>query len=256
MIHLRWQWVWIVSLATACAMTLLLPDSIALEQNISLRHAAPNAAHWLGTDMLGRDLLIRLLCGARVSLAVGLGATALALAMGTAVGMAAGYLGGIVDCLLMNLVNVLHALPLTLFVLLLPIFFGRGIVVLCVSIGMVEWLTLARVVRARTLELRGRTFIQSAIGLGQSRLGILRLHIFPNVRPLIGRYVLILLPNAILMEAFLSFLGLGVPPPLSSWGSMIMDAVPTMGIHPAQMLLPSALLLITLLAFSTLRPTE
>jgi oligopeptide transport system permease protein len=207
-------------------------------------------------DAFGRDTLLRLVSGCRVSFTVGCAAALLALGIGTAVGLLSGYFGGSIDRCLMGCVDVLYALPLTLIVLLFLVFIGSGTCVLILAIGLSEWFTLARVLRATTLELRCRTFIQAARAIGQSHLGILCQHILPNLRPTLANYFLLLLPNAILMEAFLSFLGLGTPPPASSLGNMIVEALPLMHGHPLQLLLPSALLILTLLALHTLGRRE
>jgi oligopeptide transport system permease protein len=251
--HLRWQWLWLATLALACLGTLLLPGHASLAQDLSRCHAPPGAAHWLGTDLLGRDLLLRLLFGTRLSLAVGIGATALAIALGTALGTLAGYCGGAVERLAMRLVDVLYALPLTLLVLLLCAVVGRGFAVLCLAIASLEWLTLARVVRTQTADLRRRTFVRAAIAMGQSHRAVIGLHILPNLLPLLGRYALVLLPNAILMESFLGFLGLGIPPPQSSWGNLLVEAIPHMQRHPLSLLLPVLCLFLTLLALVSLR---
>jgi oligopeptide transport system permease protein len=233
-------------------MSLLLPPSAACAQDLSHRCAAPSAAHWFGTDALGRDLLLRLLRGGAISLAVGFSAAAVSLAVGAAVGMASGYGGGAVDRCLMGTVDVLCALPMSLLTLLFLIFFGKGLPVLCLAIGLTGWFTFSRVVRARTMELRRRSFILAARGLGQGHCAVVLRHIFPNLLPTIGDYALLLLPDAILMEAFLSFLGLGVPLPRSSWGNMMVEGISSMQRHPMQLVWPSAFLLLTLLALTTL----
>ncbi|MDR2030538.1 MAG: ABC transporter permease [Puniceicoccales bacterium] len=251
--NFRWQWLWLALVCCACSLAMVLPDHAALVQDIDHCLDLPSRIHWLGTDLLGRDLLLRLFFGAKVSLAVGLGSTVLAVAVGTAVGATAGYFGGSFERMAMRLMDVLYVLPLTLLASLICLFLGRGIGTLCLAIASVEWLTLARVVRTKTADLRRRTFVQSAIALGRSHGAVICCHIVPNAAPLIGRYALIILPNAILLEAFLSFLGLGVPPPRSSWGNMIVEAIPYMHGHPLPLLFPALCLSTTLLAFTTLR---
>ena len=208
--------------------------------------------HWLGTDALGRDMLLRLLRGGCLSLSVGFLSAAIALAMGTAVGVVSGYGGGSIDRYLMGLVDVLCALPITLLTLLFLIFFGKSLPVLCLAIGLTGWFTFSRVVRSLAADLRSRTFILAAKGLGQSHLSVICRHIIPNLLPAIGAYGLLLLPDAIITEAFLSFLGLGIPMPRSSWGNMIVDGIPFLQLHPMQLVWPAVFLMVTLLALTSL----
>lgn len=245
----QWPNYWLCGLIVLSFGSLLLPP-LDLSQNLACRLAGPTFAHPLGTDVLGRDLLLRLLAGARVSLAIGFFATVLSLSIATIYGTISGYIGGRIDYLLMRLLDVLSALPLTLFILLFMIFFGSNGLSLVLAIGFTGWFAAARLVRTRTLELRGQGFILSALALGQRHSTILMRHILPNIRPLILSYALIILPNAILMESFLSFLGLGIPPPQSSWGTMIVDGARLIKVSVAQLLLPSACLMLTLLALN------
>ncbi|MDR2663956.1 MAG: ABC transporter permease [Puniceicoccales bacterium] len=249
----RWQWVWLSALTLACLLSLLFPAAAANGQDLSHRWGTPSAAHWLGTDQLGRDLFLRLLRSGAVSLSVGISAAALSVLIGATVGMVSGYGGGLLDRLLMGTVDVLYALPVSLLTLLFLVFFGKGLPVLCLAIGLTGWFTFARVVRARSRDLRKRTFILAARGLGQSHCAVVLRHVLPNLLSTVGDYALLLIPNAVLMEAFLSFLGLGVPPPHSSWGSMIVEGVPLMGQHPQQLAWPTLFLVTTLLALTTLR---
>jgi oligopeptide transport system permease protein len=249
---LRWQFVWMTALIVLSPLGLLRND-ICCEQHLDLRNAHPCVAHCLGTDFLGRDMLWRLLCGGCVSISVGITATAIALIIGTSVGMISGYVGGVADRLIMGTVNAIGALPLILLTLLFLIFIGNSMFVLCLAIAFTEWLTLARVIRSSTQDLRQRTFVQCATALGQSHSKILISHIFPHLIPILSDYALLLMSNAILLEAFLSFLGIGVQPPRSSWGNMIVDGARTLNAHPWQLLLPSACLFFTLLSLTTLR---
>jgi oligopeptide transport system permease protein len=193
------------------------------EQNLELGASAPGAAHWLGTDTLGRDLLIRLLHGGRVSLGVGLAATFVALTIGVIYGAVAGFVGGKRDAAMMRIVDIMYALPFTIFVILLMVFFGRNIILLFVAIGAVEWLTMARIVRAQVMALKRMEFIEAAHALGYGRRRIIFRHILPNVLGPIIVYTTLTIPGVMLLEAFLSFLGLGVQPPMSSWGVLIKD---------------------------------
>lgn len=248
----HWQKWWIFSLAAASLIVYGIAPEGGMTQNLSQRMLSSRWLHIFGTDALGRDLLLRTLQGGRISLIVGFGATAIAVFWGTCYGMLAGYWGGKTDFWLMRLVDVFYALPLTLIVLLLMIFFGAGTGVLCAAIGMTEWITLSRVVRAQTADLRQKSFVESAFALGQSHFRILFLHIFPNLRRTIFNYGLLLLPSCILLESFVSFLGLGIQPPQSSWGNLITDGVASINSHPGQLIFPSLFLILTVLALTTL----
>jgi len=193
------------------------------EQNLDARVMPPNARHWLGTDQLGRDLLSRILFGGRVSLMVGLCATAVSLTIGVLYGAIAGYLGGKLDTVMMRIVDILYSLPLALFVILLMLFVGRSIVLIFVAIGAVEWLTMARIVRGQVMSLKKQEFIEAAIALGLRKRRIILRHIIPNALGPVIVYATLTVPGVMLLEAFLSFLGLGVQPPMSSWGSLIKE---------------------------------
>ena len=198
------------------------------EQNLDLGATGPSAAHWLGTDTLGRDLLVRLLYGGRISLGVGLCATFVALTIGVVYGAVAGYVGGKADAVMMRLVDIIYALPFTIFVILLMVFFGRNIVLLFVAIGAVEWLTMARIVRGQIMALKKMEFIEAARALGYSHRRIIFRHLLPNALGPIIVYTTLTIPGVMLLEAFLSFLGLGVQPPMSSWGTLIKDGAEKM----------------------------
>src|SRR3989454_491391 len=193
------------------------------EQNLDSRVTPPNGRHWLGTDQLGRDLLSRILFDGRVSLMVGLCATAVSLTIGVLYGAIAGYLGGKLDTVMMRIVDILYSLPLALFVILLMVFVGRSIVLIFVAIGAVEWLTMARIVRGQVRSLKKQEFIEAAIALGLRKRRIILRHLIPNALGPVIVYATLTVPGVMLLEAFLSFLGLGVQPPMSSWGSLIKE---------------------------------
>jgi oligopeptide transport system permease protein len=193
------------------------------DQNLALGASAPSGAHWLGTDTLGRDLLVRLLYGGRISLGVGLCATVVALVIGVTYGAIAGFFGGKIDAVMMRGVDILYALPFTIFVILLMVFFGKNIVLLFAAIGAVEWLTMARIVRAQIMTLKKMEFVEAAYALGYGRARIILRHMLPNALGPIIVYTTLTIPAVMLLEAFLSFLGLGVQPPMSSWGTLIKD---------------------------------
>jgi len=222
------------------------------DQDLELGAAAPGPTHWLGTDRLGRDLLTRLLYGGRVSLMVGFAATAVSLLVGVLYGATAGFLGGRVDSVMMRIVDILYALPFTLFVIILMVFFGRNIVLLFMAIGAVQWLTMSRIVRAQVMSLRKKEFVEAAIAMGFSRRRILLKHLIPNALGPIIVYTTLTIPNVMLIEAFLSFLGLGVQPPMSSWGLLIKEGVETMEEYPWLLIFPSIALSLTLFSLNFL----
>ncbi len=222
------------------------------EQDLFRANEPPNADYWLGTDAIGRDLLTRTLVAGRISFAVALAATMVSLIIGVLYGGISGYAGGKVDTLMMRIVDVLYALPFTLFVILLITLFQRSLVLLFVAIGAVEWLTMARIVRGEVLGLRQQEFIEACRVLGYSRSRILLRHLLPNVLGTIIIYITLTIPSVMLLEAFLSFLGLGVQPPMSSWGSLIKDGVGSMEDYSWQLLVPGAALFSTLLALNFL----
>ena len=223
-------------------------------EDIDLQHAfaAPGIRHWLGTDQLGRDLLVRILYGGRVSLAVGLCATVVALTIGVTYGAVAGFVGGKRDAALMRIVDILYSLPFTIFVILLMTFFGRNIYLLFVAIGAVEWLTMARIVRAQVMAVKRMEFVEAAYALGFGRRRILFRHILPNVLGPIIVYTTLTIPSVMLLEAFLSFLGLGVQPPMSSWGVLIKDGAAAMEEYPWLLIYPGAIFSLTLFSLNFL----
>lgn len=202
--------------------------------------------HYFGTDFLGRDVYVRTLEGGRISLLVGLVATAVSLIIGVAWGATAGYLGGRVDALMMRIVDILYAMPFLFFVILLMVLFGRHIVLIFVAIGAVNWLDMARIVRGQTLSLKEREFIEAAEAFGVGTTAILFRHIAPNLLGVVMVYVTLTIPQVILVESFLSFLGLGVQEPNTSWGSLVNDGAQQMEQAPWLLLFPALFLAITL----------
>ena len=222
------------------------------EQNLALRAVPPQAHHWLGTDALGRDQLTRLLYGGRVSLMVGIVATGVALLIGVTYGAVSGFFGGKTDMAMMRTVDIIYALPFTIFVILLMVFFGRDIRLLFVAIGAVEWLTMARIVRGQVQSLKKQEFIEAAHALGLKRRRIIFLHMVPNALGPIIVYATLTVPAVMLLEAFLSFLGLGVQPPMSSWGLMIKDGADRMEECPWLLIAPGVMLAVTLFCLNFL----
>jgi oligopeptide transport system permease protein len=221
-------------------------------QNLNLGATPPSAAHWLGTDVFGRDLLTQIMYGGRISLAVGFVATAVALLIGISWGAIAGYLGGRVDAVMMRIVDILYALPFMIFIVLLMVVFGRNLLLLFLAIGAVEWLTMARIMRGQIQALRQQEFVEAAISLGLSPLTIVRKHLVPNALGPIIVYTTLTIPSVMLLEAFLSFLGLGIQPPKTSWGLLISYGAETMEEYPWLLIYPGLALTITLFALNFL----
>jgi len=220
------------------------------QQELANTFAPPGSKHWLGTDQLGRDLLVRLLFGGRVSLGVGLAATFVALTIGVVYGAVAGFFGGKLDAVMMRAVDIIYSLPFAIFVILLMVFFGRNIVLLFVAIGAVEWLTMARIVRSQVMAVKKMEFIEAARSLGYGRRRIIFRHILPNILGPIIVYTALTIPGVMMLESFLSFLGLGVQPPMSSWGVLIKDGAEKMEEYPWLLVFPASLFSLTLLSLN------
>ncbi len=212
----------------------------------------PNAElkHWFGTDGNGRDLFVRTLYGARISLMVGILATTVSLLIGVTYGATAGFLGGRTDNVMMRIVDILYSLPFMFFVILLMVFFGRNIFLIFVALGAVEWLTMARIVRGQTLSIKKKEFIEAAHAVGVSNWKIILRHIIPNVLGPVIVYMTLTIPQVILTESFLSFLGLGVQEPLTSWGVLISEGAKQMESAPWMLAFPAVFLAVTLFCFN------
>ena len=242
----------LIALSMLCVVGPWISHFSYQEQNLDLGATAPSATHWLGSDTLGRDLLVRLLYGGRISLGVGLCATFVALTIGVVYGAVSGYIGGKTDAVMMRFVDVIYALPFTIFVILLMVFLGRNIILLFVAIGAVEWLTMARIVRGQIMTLKKMEFIEAARSLGLSNTRILFRHLLPNALGPIIVYTTLTIPAVMLLEAFLSFLGLGVQPPMSSWGTLIKDGAEKMEEFPWLLIFPGGLFSLTLFSLNFL----
>ncbi|MBI2981732.1 MAG: ABC transporter permease subunit [Deltaproteobacteria bacterium] len=213
---------------------------------------APSLRHWFGTDNLGRDLFTRVLFGMRVSMAVGIVATAVSLVIGVLWGATAGFLGGKVDYAMMRFVDILYSLPYLFFVIILMTIFGRNIILLFVALGAVSWLTMARIVRGQVLSLKKKEFIEAAYAVGARKRNIILGHLIPNSLGPVIIYTTLTIPRVILEEAFLSFLGLGVQAPMASLGSLTQDGAQAMELYPWMIIFPSLVLAVLLFSMNYL----
>ena len=242
----------LVVMAMVAALTPWIAPYPYAKTDLAFGPQPPSARHLLGTDELGRDLLTRTMWGSRVSLGVGLLATFVSLTIGVSYGALAGYLGGRADRVMMRIVDVLYGLPFMFFVIILMVLLGRNIFNLFIALGAVQWLTMSRIVRGQVLSLREREFVQGARALGSRPLRILALHVVPNAAGPIIVYATLTVPAVMLEEAFLSFLGLGVQPPMASWGSLASEGAAHLDVRPWLILFPGVALTVTLFSLNFL----
>jgi oligopeptide transport system permease protein len=218
--------------------------------NLSYGAQGPSAQHWFGTDELGRDLLVRTLAGGRISIGVGFAATGVALLIGVIYGMIAGYHGGRLEAFMMRVVDILYALPFTIIVILLTVVLGRSLLLIFLAIGAVEWLTMARIVRGQTRALRRQSFVDAAVSCGAPTGRVLLRHILPNLLGPVIVFATLTIPAVILLESIISFLGLGVQPPMSSWGILINEGAVKLDIYPWLLIFPALFFSLTLFALN------
>ena len=245
--------VFLVVMSALAALSPWLPGlADPTVQDLRLGVTPPSLAHAFGTDELGRDLLARVLYGGRISLLVGFVGTLVSLLIGVTWGAVAGYVGGRTDDLMMRVVDVLYALPYIFLVILLLVFFSKSLAMLFVALGLVQWLTMARIVRGQVLSLKQQTFVEAARALGATDAAIIFRHIVPNTLGPVIVYTTLTVPAVILQEAFLSFLGLGVQPPDASWGTLVSDGGRLLALFPWLVIFPGLAMSLTLLAFNFL----
>ena len=241
----------IILITASAAAPWLTPYSYE-EQHREIGATPPSMQHWLGTDTLGRDQFTRLLYGGRTSFLVGICATAVSLLIGVPYGAVSGYVGGRVDSVMMRIVDILYTMPFTILVIILMVVFGRNILLMFGAIGAIQWLVMARIIRGQVLALRKQPFVEAAIAIGASRRRIILRHIIPNVLGIIIVYTTLTIPHVMLMETFLSFLGLGIQPPMSSWGLLIKDGASVMETYPWLLIAPAFVFSLTLFSMNFL----
>ena len=242
--------IYIICLVVIALVTPFIAPYDYAYQDLAIGASPPSADHLLGTDTLGRDLLTRMMYGSRISLMVGFLATSVALVIGVIWGTIAGFAGGKVDAIMMRIVDTLYGIPFIILIILLMVIFGRNLILLFLAIGAVEWLTMARIVRSQVLNLSKQEFILSAEAMGVNKSSIVFRHLIPNAMGPVIVYATLTVPQIMLLESFLSFLGLGVQPPLSSWGLLIRDGAVSMEEYWWLLIFPSLAFSLTLFSLN------
>jgi oligopeptide transport system permease protein len=221
-------------------------------QDLEIANQPPSAAHWFGTDKFGRDIFVRILYGARISLAVGYAASILNIVIGILYGGIAGYFGGKIDNFMMRIVDILYSIPMMIYVILLMVIFGAGLKSIIIALAIAYWLTMARIVRGQIMSLKQQEFVLAAKTLGASSMRILLRHLIPNCMGPIIVTLTLSVPEAIFTESFLSFIGLGVSAPQASWGTLASEALEGFQLYPTQLFFPALAICLTILAFNLL----
>ncbi|MFL0197641.1 ABC transporter permease [Clostridium sp. WILCCON 0269] len=221
-------------------------------QDLNMANLPPSGTHWFGTDKFGRDVFIRILYGARISLTVGYVASLLNIVIGILYGGIAGYFGGKIDNIMMRIVDILYSIPMTIYVILFMVVFGAGLKSIIIALAVAFWLTMARIVRGEIMSLKQQEFVLAAKTLGASSFRIIFKHLIPNCMGPIIVTLTLSIPEAIFTESFLSFIGLGVSAPMASWGTLASDALDGFQLYPMQLFFPSIAICLTMLAFNLL----
>jgi len=224
---------------------------LAADNKSATVRAQINFMHfYFGTDANGRDMMTRTFIAGRISLTIGLLATVVAISIGVIYGATSGYLGGRVDQMMMRVVDILYSLPFIFFVIMLVVFFGRNFILMFIAVGAVEWLDMARIVRGQTLTIKRQEYVQAAEAMGVADGGILKRHVIPNTLGPVVVYMTLLVPKVILLESFLSFLGLGIQEPMTSWGVLISEGARNLQGAAWMLIFPSIFLTSTLFALN------
>ncbi|MDP4144316.1 MAG: ABC transporter permease [Bacillota bacterium] len=221
-------------------------------QDFSIANQGPSAQHWFGTDKFGRDIFVRILYGARISLTVGYVASILNLLIGVLYGGIAGYFGGKVDNIMMRIIDILYSIPMMIYVILIMVVVGSGLKSIIIAIAIAFWLTMARIVRGQIISLKEQEFVLAAKTLGASSMRILLRHLIPNAMGPIIVTLTLSVPDAIFTESFLSFIGLGISAPQASWGTLASEALDSYQLYPTQLFFPAIAICLTMLAFNFL----
>lgn len=221
-------------------------------QDLEIANQPPSSVHWFGTDKFGRDIFVRILYGARISLAVGYAASILNIVIGILYGGIAGYFGGKIDNFMMRIVDILYSIPMMIYVILLMVIFGAGLKSIIIALSIAYWLTMARIVRGQIMSLKQQEFVLAAKTLGASSMRILLRHLIPNCMGPIIVTLTLSVPEAIFTESFLSFIGLGVSAPQASWGTLASEALEGFQLYPTQLFFPALAICLTILAFNLL----
>jgi oligopeptide transport system permease protein len=220
--------------------------------DFSIANQGPNSIHWFGTDSFGRDIFVRILYGARISLTVGYAATFISFVIGILYGSISGYVGGLTDNIMMRIVDILLSIPMMIYVILLMVVIGAGLKSIIIALAFTIWLGMARIVRGQIMQLKNQEFVLAAKTLGASRNRILLRHLVPNSMGPIIVTLTLTIPGAIFTESFLSFIGLGISAPKASWGTLVSEAQQLYMIYPYQLFFPAIAICITILAFNFL----